>query len=292
MVFAWEIFKKQRNITKKPTSFLRRPRSIHLSKKDLLLVKDLWQRNPSKCLADTKKCYTCLLPVPAEEINASTSLGKRHFPGSMAKNSFVVPSRYKQIWIAPATRWIQRPPTPEPATSVFVLQPVHPSSPIPVVVAPPAPVLKNIKILIKKKNISEIVGTMSSTDLEVYRQPWETGPFWELKREFLKTYENDYPIDRLLCLAQAYSNMKLLHCSYPEPVIREVQNCSYNLKGNKRFLELHQNLEKRKNKKHELQAKNETQQNLKKGRKRNMNCKQIQVMNFHNALVCSMIINM
>ncbi|GFT54705.1 uncharacterized protein NPIL_319171 [Nephila pilipes] len=151
----------------------------------------------------------------SEEINASTSLGKRHFPGSMAKNSFVVPSRYKQIWIAPATRWIQRPPTPEPATSVFVLQPVHPSSPILVVVAPPAPVnikFKDQENYPKNSKFKKIVGTMSSTDFEEYRQPWETGPHWELKKEFLKTYENDYPIDRLLCLAQAYSNIELLHC--------------------------------------------------------------------------------
>ncbi|GFS66585.1 uncharacterized protein NPIL_231301 [Nephila pilipes] len=96
---------------------------------------------------------------------------------------------------------------------------------------------------------------MSSIDFEEYRQPWETGPHWELKREFLKTYENDYPIDRLLCLAQAYSNIELLHCSYPEPVMHEVQQCSYNLKGNKRFQEMQQNLEKVRKEEPELQAK-------------------------------------
>ncbi|GFS53452.1 STIP1 homology and U box-containing protein 1 [Nephila pilipes] len=71
--------------------------------------------------------------TPVEERPAS---GKR----LLAKNPFEVPSRYKKWRIAPAKRWIQRPATPEPATSVFVPQPVHPSPPAPVVVAPPAPV--------------------------------------------------------------------------------------------------------------------------------------------------------
>ncbi|GFS66584.1 uncharacterized protein NPIL_231292 [Nephila pilipes] len=107
----------------------------------------------------------------------------------------------------------------------------------------------------KNSKFKKIVGTMSSTDFEEYRQPWETGPHWELKKEFLKTYENDYPIDRLLCLAQAYSNIELLHCSYPQPVMREVEQCSYNLKGNKIFRKMDQNLEKMRKEKRELQAK-------------------------------------
>ncbi|GFS29239.1 hypothetical protein NPIL_123251 [Nephila pilipes] len=63
-----------------------------------------------------------------------SALGKR----SLSKNPFEVTSRYKKMRITPATRRIKRPPTA--ATTVFVLQLVHPSPPIPVVVAHPAPV--------------------------------------------------------------------------------------------------------------------------------------------------------
>ncbi|GFX94494.1 uncharacterized protein TNCV_4295341 [Trichonephila clavipes] len=67
-------------------------------------------------------------------------------------------------------------------------------------------------------------------------------------------YQNNYPVDRLLCLAQAYSNIELLHCRYPEPVMHEVEQCSYNLKGNKKFQQMEADLEKKRKKKPELQA--------------------------------------
>ncbi|GFX05162.1 uncharacterized protein TNCV_1958181 [Trichonephila clavipes] len=95
---------------------------------------------------------------------------------------------------------------------------------------------------------------MTSINFEEYRQPWETGSHWELKREFLETYHNYYPVDRLLCLAQAYTNIELLHCSYPEPVMHEVEQCSYNLKGNRKFRRMMADLEKKGKEKPELQA--------------------------------------
>ncbi|GFU26544.1 hypothetical protein NPIL_346261 [Nephila pilipes] len=58
--------------------------------------------------------------APAEERNTNSFLGKRHFPGPMAKNLFEVPSRYKKIWITPATRCSQRLMTTVPAMAVFV----------------------------------------------------------------------------------------------------------------------------------------------------------------------------
>ncbi|GFU28116.1 uncharacterized protein NPIL_187951 [Nephila pilipes] len=95
-----------------------------------------------------QKAYKLPPPPPAhtpvEERPAS-------FKRALAKNYFEVPSRYKKMRIAPATRRIQRQPTPDPATSVFVPPtapvvvappaPVAVSPPAPVVVAPPAPVV-------------------------------------------------------------------------------------------------------------------------------------------------------
>ncbi|GFS35959.1 uncharacterized protein NPIL_193751, partial [Nephila pilipes] len=78
-----------------------------------------------------QKAYKLPPPTPAHTpVEERPASGKR----PLAKNYLEVPSRYKKIRIAPATRRIQRPPTPEPATSVFV------PPPAPVVVAPPAPV--------------------------------------------------------------------------------------------------------------------------------------------------------
>ncbi|CAL1279707.1 unnamed protein product [Larinioides sclopetarius] len=99
-------------------------------------------------------------------------------------------------------------------------------------------------------------------EFEEYRQPWETGPHWELKREFMDKYQNDYPLDRLLCLAQAYSNIELLHCSYPEPVMREVYQLSCQLKGCKRFREAEADLERRKKEKLDMLPRKADKRNL------------------------------
>ncbi|XP_054723764.1 uncharacterized protein LOC129233826 [Uloborus diversus] len=76
---------------------------------------------------------------------------------------------------------------------------------------------------------------MENFKFEDYRHPWETGDHWELKREFMERYKDTYPIERLLCLAQAYSNIELLHCSYPVDVMKEVHELSKPLKACKIF---------------------------------------------------------
>ncbi|GFS82833.1 uncharacterized protein NPIL_459031, partial [Nephila pilipes] len=86
-----------------------------------------------------QKAYKLPPPTPAHTpVEERPASGK----SALAKNYLEVPSRYKKIRIAPATRRIQRPPTPEPATSVFVPPPapVVVSPPAPVFVSPPAPV--------------------------------------------------------------------------------------------------------------------------------------------------------
>ncbi|KAG8199564.1 hypothetical protein JTE90_009403 [Oedothorax gibbosus] len=85
---------------------------------------------------------------------------------------------------------------------------------------------------------------MGKINFEEYRQPWETGPHWELKREFMEKYQDDFPEDRLLCLAQAYSNIELLHCSYPDPVMLQIHELSKPLNGLKRFREATKNFSK------------------------------------------------
>ncbi|GFT99085.1 uncharacterized protein NPIL_245381 [Nephila pilipes] len=87
-----------------------------------------------------QKAYKLPPPTPSHTlVEERSASGKR----ALAKNYLEVPSRYKKMWIAPATRRIQRLPKPEPATSVFVPPPapVFVSPPVPVTVSPPAPVM-------------------------------------------------------------------------------------------------------------------------------------------------------
>ncbi|GFU24396.1 uncharacterized protein NPIL_321271, partial [Nephila pilipes] len=83
-----------------------------------------------------QKAYKLPPPTPAHTpVEERPASGKR----ALAKNYLEVPSGYKKRRINPATRRIKRPPTPEPATSVFVPRsaPVFVSPPAPVAVSPP-----------------------------------------------------------------------------------------------------------------------------------------------------------
>ena len=61
-----------------------------------------------------------------------------------------------------------------------------------------------------------------SQEIESYRHPWESSENWELREEFLLHYQDNFEENRLLCLAQAYVNVILLGCNYPEEVMRQV----------------------------------------------------------------------
>uniref|UniRef100_A0A2R5LD75 XRN2-binding (XTBD) domain-containing protein n=1 Tax=Ornithodoros turicata TaxID=34597 RepID=A0A2R5LD75_9ACAR len=56
-------------------------------------------------------------------------------------------------------------------------------------------------------------------DIEEYRQPWESTEHWNLRKEFLLSHEGKFPENRLLCLAQAFANVEILGCSYPQAVM-------------------------------------------------------------------------
>ncbi|GFU25548.1 uncharacterized protein NPIL_605421, partial [Nephila pilipes] len=114
-----------------------------------------------------QKAYKLPPPTPAHTpIEERPASGKR----ALAKNYLEVPSRYKKMRIAQATRRIQRPPTPEPATSVFVPPPapVVVAPPAPVVVAPPAPVTVSPPAPVKERNIfhSFIMEENNNSDFE------------------------------------------------------------------------------------------------------------------------------
>ena len=49
-------------------------------------------------------------------------------------------------------------------------------------------------------------------DIEEYRNPNETEKEWQLKKIFIEKYRDLYSEDRLLCLAQCYSNIETMGC--------------------------------------------------------------------------------
>lgn len=70
---------------------------------------------------------------------------------------------------------------------------------------------------------------MAERQINEYRQPWESDEHWTLRKEFIERFQDDFPEDRLLCLAQVYSNVELLGCSYPAPVMLHIRELSKHL---------------------------------------------------------------
>lgn len=61
--------------------------------------------------------------------------------------------------------------------------------------------------------------TMTTIDFEQYRKPFELDDCWQLKKEFLEKYQNEFELDRLLALGQIFINMEVLGNSYDESIM-------------------------------------------------------------------------
>ncbi|KAK3710781.1 hypothetical protein RRG08_064359 [Elysia crispata] len=60
-------------------------------------------------------------------------------------------------------------------------------------------------------------------DINSLRDEFESNTEWRLRRQFLETNIDSLPLDRLVCLSRCFINMTLYGCSYPTPVMIEVQ---------------------------------------------------------------------
>ncbi|GFS79561.1 uncharacterized protein NPIL_703541 [Nephila pilipes] len=69
-----------------------------------------------------QKSYKLPSPTPAHTpVEERPTSSKR----PLSRNPFEEPSRYKKMWIAPATRWIQRPPIPSRLGPFFSKHTIH-----------------------------------------------------------------------------------------------------------------------------------------------------------------------
>ncbi|KAK8384321.1 hypothetical protein O3P69_009241 [Scylla paramamosain] len=63
----------------------------------------------------------------------------------------------------------------------------------------------------------------TSWDIESYRAAYESDEHWALKREFMEAHKERIPEARLICLAQAFVNIELLGCKYPDALMHQVE---------------------------------------------------------------------
>lgn len=66
-------------------------------------------------------------------------------------------------------------------------------------------------------------------DVDKYREDHESDEHWELRRAFMEKWKNDYPEDRLVCLARVFANIEFMGCRYPIEVMQEVARLSHDV---------------------------------------------------------------
>lgn len=63
-------------------------------------------------------------------------------------------------------------------------------------------------------------------DVEKYKTFYECDEHWQLKRTFMESYQDSFPEDEVVCLAQVFTNIELLGCQYPPETMRLVAELS------------------------------------------------------------------
>lgn len=52
-------------------------------------------------------------------------------------------------------------------------------------------------------------------DVEKYRREYESEEHWQLRKRFMDVHKDKFPEDKLVCLAQVFTNMEFMGCKYP-----------------------------------------------------------------------------
>uniref|UniRef100_A0A182PEK8 NF-kappa-B-repressing factor n=1 Tax=Anopheles epiroticus TaxID=199890 RepID=A0A182PEK8_9DIPT len=70
--------------------------------------------------------------------------------------------------------------------------------------------------------IEESLSEEEPLDIDQLRNPLEEDEHWQLRRAFLAKNQHVLERDELICLAQVYMNIELLHCTYPRETMEQV----------------------------------------------------------------------
>ncbi|KAJ8707144.1 hypothetical protein PYW08_011278 [Mythimna loreyi] len=64
-------------------------------------------------------------------------------------------------------------------------------------------------------------------DIEKYRDEHECEEHWQLRKAFMEKWKNNFPEERLICLARVYTNIEFMGCRYPAPVMQQIAQLSF-----------------------------------------------------------------
>lgn len=67
----------------------------------------------------------------------------------------------------------------------------------------------------------------ASWDVEKYRDVHECEEHWQLRKAFMEKWKNNFPEERLICLARVYTNIEFMGCRYPAPVMQQIAQLSF-----------------------------------------------------------------
>lgn len=66
-------------------------------------------------------------------------------------------------------------------------------------------------------------------DVEKYRREYESEEHWMLRKRFMEKHKNTYSEDKLVCLAQVFTNMELMGCKYPTETMILVEELAHDI---------------------------------------------------------------
>lgn len=49
-------------------------------------------------------------------------------------------------------------------------------------------------------------------DVEKYRREYESEEHWQLRKRFMELHKDKFPEDKIVCLAQVFTNMEFMGC--------------------------------------------------------------------------------
>ncbi|XP_013103633.1 uncharacterized protein LOC106084476 [Stomoxys calcitrans] len=63
-------------------------------------------------------------------------------------------------------------------------------------------------------------------DVDSYRREYESEEHWLLRKRFMEMHKNKFPEDKVVCLAQVFTNMEFMGCKYPAETMAMVAELS------------------------------------------------------------------
>ncbi|XP_058458829.1 NF-kappa-B-repressing factor-like [Malaya genurostris] len=78
----------------------------------------------------------------------------------------------------------------------------------------------------RKQSQNTALSTNSNWNIDDYRTIHEPDEHWDLRRTFMLRHQHAIPEDELVCMAQVFVNVELLHCRYPLETMERLKELS------------------------------------------------------------------